>query len=95
VAYDTAGTGAGIADGSNIVGYSNYIILETRMNDPTTGSTAVDPFGGTAVINNNFLDGATTYSGSCINLNRQTQFVFRVITREMDAASRLRPDNLN
>ncbi len=95
VAYDTAGAGVGIADGSNIVGYSNYIILETRMNDPTTGSTAVDPFGGTATINNNFIDGVTTYTGSCINLNRQTQFVFRVITREMDAASRLRPDNLN
>ena len=95
VAYDTSGAGVGIADGSNIVGYSNYIILETRMNDPTTGLTTVDPFGGTATINNNFLDGATTYTGSCINLNRQTQFVFRVITREMDAASRLRPDNLN
>lgn len=98
VAYDPTGSGVGILDGSNIVGYANYIIIESRMSDPTTGLTTVDPFGGTAAINNNFLDsvvGSTTYSGSCINLNRQTQFVFRIITREMDAASRLRPDNLN
>jgi len=98
VAYDPTGSGVGIVDGSNIVGYANYIIIESRMSDPTTGLTTVDPFGGTATINNNFLDsvvGTTTYTGNCINLNRQTQFVFRVITREMDAASRLRPDNLN
>ena len=93
IANDTAGS---IIDGANDVGYANYVIIESRMVDPTTGSVDVDPFGGSAAINNNFLaDGDTKYYGNCINLNRQTQFVFRIITREMDAASRLRPDNLN
>jgi hypothetical protein len=65
------------------------------MADPTTGSTSVDFFGPDSTTHNNFLAGSTTYAGKMINLNRQTQFVFRVITRELDAMSRLRPDNLN
>jgi len=32
-------------------------------------------------------------SGRLINMNHQTQVVLRVITRDMDSASRLRPDN--
>ncbi len=94
IAYDTDGAGTGLADGTNNVGYANYIIIENRMEDPTTGSTDVNEFGGTGVFEN-FMDDVTAFSSNLINLNRQTQFVFRVITRELDPESRLRPDNLN
>ncbi len=94
IANDTVTPGT-IVMGANTVGYANYIVFEVEMADPTTGSTDVNPFGADATAHNNFLAGSTTYSGKLINLNRQTQFVFRVITRELDAATRLRPDNLN
>lgn len=94
IANDTVTPGT-IVMGANTVGYANYIVFEVEMADPTTGSTAVNPFGADATAHNAFLAGSTTYSGKLINLNRQTQFVFRVITRELDAATRLRPDNLN
>jgi hypothetical protein len=91
IAYDDD-MGVIEADGANDVGYANYIIIESRMADPTTGSTAVNPFD--VADNNTFLE-ESTYFGYLINLNRQTQFVFRIITRELDPESRLRPDNLN
>jgi hypothetical protein len=93
IANDTATPGT-IVMGANTVGYANYIVFEVEMADPTTGSTAVNPFGADATEHNGVIAGST-YSGKLINLNRQTQFVFRVITRELDAATRLRPDNLN
>lgn len=95
-AYDNGTAGTTVTDGANTVGYANYIVLEAQMADPTTGSTAVDPFGATAAVHNTLIDsGSTVYAGKMINLNRQTQFVFRIITRELDPTSRLRPDNLN
>lgn len=95
-AYDNGTAGTTVTDGANSVGYANYIVLEAQMADPTTGSTAVDPFGATAAIHNTLIDsGSTVYAGKLINLNRQTQFVFRIITRELDPTSHLRPDNLN
>jgi hypothetical protein len=33
-------------------------------------------------------------SGRLLNLSHQIQLIFRVITRDMDSATRLRPDNL-
>lgn len=95
-AYDNGTAGTTVTDGANTVGYANYIVLEAQMADPTTGSTAVDPFGSSAANHNTLIDsGSTVYAGKMINLNRQTQFVFRIITRELDPTSRLRPDNLN
>jgi hypothetical protein len=86
--------------GANSVGYANYIIVDARYTDPTTGSTAVSPFGGNTTVAAAFNTAisnvsAKVPSGGVINLSHQTQVVFRVITRDMDAASRLRPDNLN
>lgn len=87
--------------GPNSVGYANYIIIDTRRYNPTTGSTAVWPYGGIATDTfASALDPVsgipvTPTAGRLINLSHQTQLVFRVITRDMDSASRLRPDNLN
>jgi len=83
--------------GSNNVGYANYIIVEAQYYDPTTGSSSVKPFGG--VTSDTFAsalnNAGVVQTGRLINLSHQVQVVFRVITRDMDAASRLRPDNLN
>ena len=90
------------ADGYNNVGYANIIIIENRYNNPTTGVTTLQPFGGAA--NNSALATAlynaggpstTTFTGAAlINLTHQTSLVFRIITREMDPTARVRPDNL-
>ncbi len=85
-------------DGWNQVGYSKYIIIQTRMNDPTTGSVTPVNFGSLTLSTNiTFLSklcGNTLTAGRLLNLSHQTHFVFRVITRDMDSTSRLRPDNL-
>lgn len=86
--------------GANSVGYANYIIVDARYNDPTTGVTTISPFGGNTSVANAFDSAISNVankvsSGGILNLSHQTQVVFRVITRDMDAASRLRPDNLN
>ena len=68
------------------------------MTDPTKGSTAVDTFGKLAsAANNTFLNTLTAtdgFAGRLINLSHQTTLVFRVITRDLDATTRLRPDNM-
>jgi len=90
------GTESGItANGTNTVGYANFILIQNKYTDPTTGSTSPYQFGG-----GNIGANLATYTSSlvlprrCINLNRQTHMVFRVITREMDSVAQLRPDNM-
>ena len=83
-------------DGPNSVGYCNFIVVESRYNDPTTGSTSIMPFGASntssqsleAAINN------VNFAGTRIlNLSKQVQLTFRVITRDMDSATRIRANN--
>ncbi len=85
-------------DGPNSVGYANYIIIRSKMTDPATGSTAVDTFGKLgASANNTFLETLTNADGTTgrlINLSHQTTLVLRVITRDLDSTTRLRPDNV-
>jgi hypothetical protein len=90
------------ADGGNAVGYGNLLILRNRFQDPTTGSVALEPFGGAAnntALGTALYDSGTTattvFTGAkAINLTHQVNLVFRIITREMDPAARVRPDNL-
>lgn len=94
--YKTGGTNY-YATGANSQGYCNYIIIRNNFADPVTGSTSLQLYGGSSAANtalNNSLPGSKLSTGRFINLNHQTQFVLRVITRDMDAASRLRPDNM-
>ena len=90
---DTATT---ITMGSNNAGYSKYIIIRSKFGDPTTGSTDVAPFGGAVdnVVLSTFLSTNTFSSGRLINLSHQTQLIFRIVTREYDSGSLVRPDNL-
>jgi hypothetical protein len=84
-------------DVPNSVGYANLLIFRTRHDDPTTGSTAVDYFGGSSAKMSAMATSlqTTTFTGAkLINLTHQTSVVLRIITRDMDPAARVRPDNL-
>jgi hypothetical protein len=84
-----------VKDDTNEVGYANFIVIQARYNNPSTGSTALNPFApgnDIATILNNF---GVSLQAPCrlINLNKQLNLVFRIITREMDSLPQLRPDN--
>jgi hypothetical protein len=82
----------------NSAGYCNCIIIQNRFVDPTSGSVALQPFGGSSALSSAFfasLKGTAITSGRVLNMSNQSQLVFRIITREMDATSRIRPDNMN
>jgi hypothetical protein len=91
-----------IGDGANAVGYANVIIVRAPHVDPTTGSVLVQPFGGSdanmsilaSAINAVDTTTVTYTAGKLINLSHQTNVVLRIITRDLDPAMRVRPDNL-
>jgi hypothetical protein len=82
--------------GSNSAGYARFIIVRGKFGDPTTGSTSVDPYGRAAnnTALSTFLTTARFTSGRLINLSHQTQLIFRIVTRDYDSSSLMRPDNL-
>ncbi len=98
IAYDDgAGSPTSTGDGPNTVGYANLIIVQVPMEDPTSGSILATPLGGTTTTNDNLAIAlqTTTFTGAkLINLTHQTNIVLRIITRELDPAARVRPDNL-
>jgi hypothetical protein len=87
--------GGTYTDGPNPAGFADYIIIQALYNedDLTSGSVVPVSFPGitNALVNqyNNLL-----LPRRLINLNRQVQLVFRIITREMDSVGQLRPDNM-
>ena len=82
-----------ILDGFNAVGYANYLVIPTRYQDPTTGATNPLSFGTAFGATLNAFGAALQSPMRLMNLNKQTSFVFRIITREMDSLPSLRPDN--
>jgi hypothetical protein len=84
--------------GSNKLGYSNFIIIRNSYADPTTGAIGLLPFGGTTSTNSTFITALNTNpgvtSGRLLNMSHQIQVIFRVITRDMDSKTHLRPDNM-
>ena len=83
-------------DGCNTAGYSRYIIIRSKFNDPTTGSTSAATFGG-ELTNDALgisLDTRSFAPGRLINLSHQTQLIFRIVTRDYDSTALIRPDNL-
>jgi hypothetical protein len=90
-------TGAGspvYVDGANAVGYANGIIIRNSFPDPTTGTATVNTWASTLGAASAFTNNPSVTSGRLMNMNRQIQIIMRVITREMDSAAHLRPDNL-
>ena len=79
----------------NDVGYANFIIIQARYNDPTTGSTGLLPFGSAGSIASVLNNFGVALQSPCrlIDLNKQLNLVFRIITRDMDSLPQIRPDN--
>ena len=92
-AYTLNNTSTVLQDGVNDVGYANFVILQAPYQDPSTGSTLLQSFG------EDFGRTLCTYGTTLespirlINLNKQLNLVFRIITREMDSLPQIRPDN--
>lgn len=87
-------TNSSVVDDANTVGYANVIVIQARYQDPSTGSIVLNPFGGNNFSNTLNAFGAALQSPCrLIDLNKQLQLVFRVITREMDSLPQIRPDN--
>lgn len=87
-----------LVDGPNSAGYGRYLIVRGKFEDPTTGSIKHSPYGGAvnnmALSTDMFTGNTKIIPGKLLNLSRQTQLIFRVITREYDSTSLVRPDNL-
>ena len=88
--------GGGVLLGGNDCGYANWIILRNRFTDPTAGDCSREYFAGAEEAEDTFatsLD-TTDIGGAILNLSRQVQLFLRVITREVDPGSNVRPDNI-
>jgi len=91
-------------DAANKQGYCNYIIVRGKFTDPTTGTLQTSPLGGlgdsstpgilTGDTLSEYLNSNNLSTGRLLNQSHQVQVALRVITREMDPTSVLRPDNL-
>jgi hypothetical protein len=96
-AFSTITTG-----GANKQGYCNYIIVRGKFTDPTAGTLTTALLGGLADGSTpgslsaltSYLNANSTSTGRLLNQSHQVQVALRVITREMDPTSVLRPDNL-
>jgi len=94
-------TNLNFVTGSNKLGYCNYIIIRNNFADPATGAQSLVNWGGSSATNTAFITAitstpgfSTTTIGRLLNTSHQIQLIFRVITRDMDSAGRIRPDNL-
>jgi hypothetical protein len=83
-----------IRDGFNDLGYANFLVIQARYRDPSTGLVQLDPFGPNFGSTLNAFGASLDSPIRLINLNKQTSLVFRIITREMDSLPQLRPDNV-
>jgi hypothetical protein len=86
-----------VTDNFNTSGYANIIIIRSRFGDPTTGNFGRSYFSGSQpleeVLMTNLRSQPAISGSALLNTNRQSHFVLRLITREMDGSSNLRPDN--
>ena len=81
---------------SNKVNYANLLVVQGRFKDPITGSININPFGGNSTVSQALESAIKSvhFTGAkLINLTKQTQLTFRIITRDMDSATRMRPNN--
>lgn len=88
-------TSTTLIDNPNQVGYANVIAIQARYEDPTTGSQNIAPFGNKSDFSSILNAYGAALQSPCrlINMNKQLNLVFRVITREMDSLPQIRPDN--
>jgi len=86
-----------VSNDYNTSGYANVIIIRSRFGDPTAGDFGRSHFGGNQTVEDvlkvNLMTQPAISGSALLNTNRQSHFVLRLITREMDGSSNLRPDN--
>jgi hypothetical protein len=87
-----------INQGTNNFGYANVIVIPGNFGRRANNTPFLQFFGGALIPDRTLEERMAAFpsvtTGRLINLNHQVQVIMRVITRDMDAASRLRPDNL-
>jgi hypothetical protein len=89
-----------IQDGANDCGYANWIVIRNRFKDPTAGMCSRALFASNLSLEDDLAEELAVYDttgyqrGGALNLSRQVQVFLRVITREVDPASGVRPDNV-
>ena len=93
ISFDLTNVVNNMRDGFNDVGYANFIIIQARYSDPTTGNVQLNPFGSSIGEALNSFGISLQSPVRLINLNKQLNLVFRIITREMDSLPQLRPNN--
>jgi hypothetical protein len=96
IAHQRLGAGTNVDDGPNECGYANYIVIRNQFADPTKDGTCTRKYFDTQTNETDLQSFLATQiiGGAILNLSRQVQFVMRIITRELDPTSNLRPDNI-
>ena len=85
-----------VNDGANSCGYANCIILRNRFSNPSTGLCDRNFFGSSSSAETDFALALVSQitGGAILNASRQVQLVMRIITRDVDSASKVRADNV-
>jgi hypothetical protein len=96
---DISGGTPYLSDGANDCGYANWIIVRNRFTDPAeNGNCGLLYFsagGNDEMLAQELIDYPAQFQGGAVlNLSRQVQLVLRVVTRDYDPGSNLRPDNV-
>lgn len=83
------------ANGSNKLGYSNFIIIRNNYSDTDLKDKGqFNPVALSTALGNFISVTPGVSTGRLLNTSHQLQLVFRVITRDLDATTKIRPDNM-
>ena len=83
------------ANGSNKLGYSNFIIIRNNFSDTDLKDRGLFTPVPLSTALGNFISATPGLStGRLLNTSHQLQLVFRVITRDLDSTTKIRPDNM-
>jgi hypothetical protein len=94
------GTAGAIQMDGNNCGYANWVVIRNAFAEPDAAGTCTRSlFASTNALENTFAGqlngtGATVPTGALLNLSRQVQLFLRVVTREVDSGTNVRPDNI-
>jgi hypothetical protein len=82
-------------NGSNKLGYSNFIIIRNNYSDTDLKDKGqFNPVALNTALGNFISATPGVSTGRLLNTSHQLQLVFRVITRELDPTTKIRPDNM-
>jgi hypothetical protein len=82
-------------NGSNKLGYSNFIIIRNNYSETDLKDKGqFNPVALSTALGNFISVTPGLSSGRLLNTSHQLQLVFRVITRDLDSTTKIRPDNM-